>query len=277
MSKRNRLTTGAQRTNLDDVAYGGGDLPDDFLFDLNNRDSSAVRQENEELRAEIEQLRGQIAEIEQSGTGLVLSQSGEIQIGRFTATSVGLIIPDDVTSDELAHIGDLLFRLEGSLQWLIGDWLISVDSWGDIPSIAEHFGRSPQTLRIWKMVAGKVELFRRRNDLSFTHHAEVVSLPEDEQDYWLDMAERGDVNPATNESLVWSASRLRREIAKSRQPEKAPRLPEEERFDKASKGIKRLFSIDPTTLSQKKREQHLGQIATLRRLLDEAERKLRDE
>lgn len=52
---------------------------------------------------------------------------------------------------------------------------------------------------------------RRRDTLSFTHHAEVAALAEPEQDFWLRKAEEH----------KWSVKRLRREV-KSSLLERAP-------------------------------------------------------
>ena len=54
-------------------------------------------------------------------------------------------------------------------------------------------------------MAGRFELSRRRDTLSFGHHAEVAALPGPEQDFWLRKAEE----------LSWSTMRLRREVRAS--------------------------------------------------------------
>ena len=46
-------------------------------------------------------------------------------------------------------------------------------------------GLSYQTLRNYAWIAGRYPVARRRDDLSFGHHAEVASLSEDDQDMWL--------------------------------------------------------------------------------------------
>ena len=46
---------------------------------------------------------------------------------------------------------------------------------------------------------------RRRDSLSFGHHAEVAALPEAEQDYWLRKAEQ----------LGWPVKRLRSQVPAS--------------------------------------------------------------
>jgi hypothetical protein len=62
-----------------------------------------------------------------------------------------------------------------------------------------------QTLRNYAWVARRFNLSRRRDALSFAHHAEVAALPDPEQDYWLRKAE----------SESWSRNKLRREVRES--------------------------------------------------------------
>jgi hypothetical protein len=45
-----------------------------------------------------------------------------------------------------------------------------------------------QTLRNYAVVARRLKLSRRRDNLSFQHHAEVCALGFEEQDRWLDLA-----------------------------------------------------------------------------------------
>lgn len=54
-------------------------------------------------------------------------------------------------------------------------------------------------------MAGRFELSRRRDTLSFGHHAEVAALPAPEQDFWLRTAEQSG----------WSTRRLRHEVRAS--------------------------------------------------------------
>ena len=60
-----------------------------------------------------------------------------------------------------------------------------------------------QTLRNLAWVARSFETSRRRDSLSFAHHAEVAALPQAEQELWLNRAER----------LGWSRNELRRQLA----------------------------------------------------------------
>lgn len=56
----------------------------------------------------------------------------------------------------------------------------------------EATGYEEQSLRNAKFVAASVEFSRRRENLSWSHHAEVASFDADEQTRWLDEAERKD-------------------------------------------------------------------------------------
>ncbi len=69
----------------------------------------------------------------------------------------------------------------------------------------ERTGLDYQTLRNYAWVARRFELSRRRDTLSFGHHAKVASMPAPEQDFWLRKAEQ----------FGWSTSELRREVRTS--------------------------------------------------------------
>jgi hypothetical protein len=62
-----------------------------------------------------------------------------------------------------------------------------------------------QTLRNSAWVARRFALSRRRDSLSFGHHAEVAALPEAEQDFWLRKAQESG----------WSVKQLRQQVRTS--------------------------------------------------------------
>jgi len=104
------------------------------------------------------------------------------------------------------------------------------------------------TLRNYAWVARRFALSRRRDMLSFGHHAEVAAMPEAEQEYWLGKAEE----------LSWSRNQLRREVRASlRERERAfasgedvesCEPGEEETSDRATAGaeLKAVDSLGPT-------------------------------
>ncbi|MCR8579123.1 LmbU family transcriptional regulator [Streptomyces sp. Isolate_219] len=123
-------------------------------------------------------------------------------------TDVGLEIPEGLPFEDWERAGRQLSGVVNSSTWWLGDWLV----YGK-----EHYrdryergvlaaGLQYQTLRNYAWVAGRFELHRRRPALSFQHHAEVASLPAEEQDRWLDRAEK----------LKWSTKQLREGIRLAR-------------------------------------------------------------
>jgi hypothetical protein len=119
-----------------------------------------------------------------------------------------LRLPLSMSYGDWASAGRQLARLSHGVAWALGDWLLYGQA---------HFrsryrdalaatGLDYQTLRNYAWVARNVPPSRRRDKLSFQHHAEVASLSEAEQELWLGRAER----------LRWSRNQLRHELADHR-------------------------------------------------------------
>jgi N6-adenosine-specific RNA methylase IME4 len=111
------------------------------------------------------------------------------------ASAVGLELPEDLTEAEWRQVGDVLKSAERSLMWWIGDWLrFGEKRWGEKYAEAqERTGRAYQTLANAKSVAEAFPDFsRRRENLSWGHHAEVAGR--DDADELLDRAEREDIS-----------------------------------------------------------------------------------
>jgi hypothetical protein len=86
--------------------------------------------------------------------------------------------------------GCWLGSLGRAVGWWIGDWLRYGNArYGERYAAAERItGYDRQTLMNMAYVASRVELSRRREVLSFSHHAEVAALPAAEQERWLELA-----------------------------------------------------------------------------------------
>ncbi|WP_420160126.1 LmbU family transcriptional regulator [Nocardiopsis sp. CNT-189] len=131
-------------------------------------------------------------------------------LGRLGVDSTGLlagtslIIPQRLSIEEWEELGDRLFACWESMSWWIGDWLVyGQDNYPDRYKVAvQRTGLSYQTLRNYACVARKFSTDRRRQSLSFQHHAEVSGLPPEEQDRWLERALK----------FAWSRNELRRRI-----------------------------------------------------------------
>jgi hypothetical protein len=125
------------------------------------------------------ELFGALREIE--GDQLIM-RDNQIQVGAFTLTSNGLEMSGEAGQEEWGKLGDLLFRLEGSIQWLIGDWLAYGDNlaYGDLKARVEATGRDYNTVRNYMVVCRAFELSRRRYNLSFGHYQAAASLETEE-------------------------------------------------------------------------------------------------
>lgn len=150
-------------------------------------------EEAEALRrdaAEAGQLRGQLADLMQQLEGRtsdLLVQDGALMVQGFQFSPTGLIAPDGFTTESWGQIGELLFRLEGSIQWLIGDWLVYGDGvhYGDLEAFSTQIEKDYGTLRNYAYVARSVNLSLRNDKLSYHHHVAVAKLPPDQQEYAL--------------------------------------------------------------------------------------------
>ncbi|MEU2589149.1 LmbU family transcriptional regulator [Streptomyces avermitilis] len=129
--------------------------------------------------------------------------------GRILTTRVGLKIQAILSYDRWEKAGLHIFQIADSSAWCLGDWLVyGQERYADrYRTGVEAAGLDYQTLRNYAWVARHFELRRRREHLSFGHHAEVASLPPAEADTWLDRAEEHG----------WSRNRLRLQLRESRQ------------------------------------------------------------
>lgn len=110
----------------------------------------------------------------------------------FRITRTGLQVDGEPTCAHWAAFGAALARAEGAVHWWIGDWLnYGEQKYGEKYAQAlDGTGFAYQTLRADAYVASRIELLRRRNNLSWSHHREVAALEPAEQDAMLDLAEK---------------------------------------------------------------------------------------
>ena len=74
-------------------------------------------------------------------------------------------------------------------RWALGDWAsVGERAYGDLAAAAGEIGIAHQTIRNLATVARKVELSRRRDSLSWSHHAAIAALPADVGDDLLSRA-----------------------------------------------------------------------------------------
>jgi hypothetical protein len=72
--------------------------------------------------------------------------------------------------------------------WWVGDWLLyGTARWGEkYREAARVTGYDKKTLRNLRYVASRFELSRRRDNLTWGHHAELAGIAPADQDRWLD-------------------------------------------------------------------------------------------
>jgi len=111
--------------------------------------------------------------------------------------------------DQWVVIGCRVRAHEDASLWWLGDWLnYGKRMYGRRYSLGVKLsGLEYKTLRNYAMVARRFEMSRRRDKLSFHHHAEVCGLGSAEQDCWLDQAEHAG----------WTRNELRRRLRDARE------------------------------------------------------------
>lgn len=122
--------------------------------------------------------------------GLVIADDGTVSIGSFRLTSVGISGGDEATADQLDELGRFLGRINGSLQWLLGDWACRAERvWGEsYRTKAADFGFTVNTLYEYARVCRAVNFSIRIEKLSFGHHQLVAGMEPQLQAEWLQFA-----------------------------------------------------------------------------------------
>jgi hypothetical protein len=107
--------------------------------------------------------------------------------------AMALELPAETSFDEWVAIGRRLCLGQQALNWHIGDWWAFGDHrYGERAAAAAEgiFGLEFKTLRNLAVVSRRFETSRRRDALTFTHHAEVAALTPSQADELLIKAER---------------------------------------------------------------------------------------
>jgi hypothetical protein len=115
---------------------------------------------------------------------------------------------------EWTALGCRLGHVSSASAWALGDWLLfGQRSFRQRYRTAlQETNLDYQTLRNYAWVAGRFDPARRRAGLSFQHHAELASMPEPEQELWLQRAE----------TEHWSRNELRRRLSLQRSSRRRP-------------------------------------------------------
>lgn len=125
----------------------------------------------------------------------------------FSVQESAIIFRGRLSLSDWESLGRRLLVLTESVTWWVADWLVyGEETYKDrYQEAIKRTSLSYQTLRNYTWVARQFNINRRRAALSFGHHAEVASLDQAEQDFWLRKAEE----------FGWSRNRLRQEVRDS--------------------------------------------------------------
>ena len=166
-------------------------------------------------REMVNQWFGDLSPAELSETQVEMGDDGSVRAYDYRLTGVGLdpaLLAGE--KSQWQRLGQLLARLDHSIQWLIGDWLLhgEANNWGKHEEIADELGYEVKTLYDYRYVARHVHFSVRTENLTFGHHKLVAHLEASEQQRWLALAAAGDTDLRSGERRPWSISRMRREM-----------------------------------------------------------------
>jgi hypothetical protein len=105
-----------------------------------------------------------------------------------TLSTVAWTPNGDLAHREWVAAGRRLGSISRCSKWWIGDWLrYGTVKWGEkYVEAAKITGYDPKSLRNIAYIASRFDLSRRRDNLSWSHHADLAMLAPTEQDEWLD-------------------------------------------------------------------------------------------
>ena len=130
-------------------------------------------------------------------------------------TQTGLRCDEQISFKTWNAIGVQIGTFARASPWWLGDWLLfGKQKYGRrYREATSATGLEYQTLRNYAVVARRFPVSRRRDKLTFQHHAEVCALPDVDQDFWLDLAIE----------YHWSKAELRRRVQAARARERSSR------------------------------------------------------
>ncbi len=121
------------------------------------------------------------------------SHSTQAQPGKSRASDLSRVAwlhSEDMDHSEWVAAGRRLGAIGRGSQWWIGDWIrFGAAKWGEkYTEAARITGYDHQSLRNLAWIAARFDLSRRRDKLTWSHHAEVAGLELEEQEAWLERA-----------------------------------------------------------------------------------------
>ena len=134
---------------------------------------------------------------------MVVGETGLMSVPRGVVIhDAGASFPDEMQEDEWVDFGRALYKTSTKLQWIIIDWVkFGHAKYGEkYTEAVARTGYSYASLRNMLSVDSRLSL--RNDNLDYSHHVAVASLPPIDQRRILDRAEKGD----------WPVSRVKDEV-----------------------------------------------------------------
>lgn len=127
---------------------------------------------------------------------LTLTDNKDIEYSSFRFTKNSVVPLGNPTLEQWKDAWQFVGRADGAVRFWRGDLIrFAENEYGEMyTQYINDFNKDYQTLRNDKSVADNIEMSRRRDNLSFSHHEEVAWLPSDEQEKLLDIAEDKQLN-----------------------------------------------------------------------------------
>jgi hypothetical protein len=138
-----------------------------------------------------------------------LQGPGSRLLRRARTTAVAWLGHAELTVDEWQRFGPRIGLLSKSTNWWLGDWVRFGQRRYDqrYRAAAELTGYDEQTLMNLAYVANRFAISRRRETLSWSHHAEVAKLESESQDFWLNRAEQDQLSVRKLRTQIREAER----------------------------------------------------------------------
>lgn len=108
----------------------------------------------------------------------------KIVSGRIEFTSIGLVLPDNLTFDAWRKLGGNIGKVKTGLQWIIGDWVNAMkQDWGNTYEMAIQLtGMKYERLANLASICKTYEFSSRQEKLTFKHHTAVAKYPKEKRD-----------------------------------------------------------------------------------------------
>jgi hypothetical protein len=129
---------------------------------------------------------------------LATQSNGLFLLAKAKVKRNGLVIDEGLNQEQwidgvIKPLSNLIQTMEESARWWWGDALAyGEQNFGNIAEMSDRTGLSYDSMKACKYVSQRIDLSRRRPELSWSHHAEIamaINEP-DARDQWLDKASK---------------------------------------------------------------------------------------